>query len=127
MSAIPEVQIPRVSWRELWADIVALVVAVLIPPLFLIFDLADRTPDLFQRGGLVSLFIVAVLQFKALSELNRKHISNALRAKRGETILEISPARSDLSWLTFMVAVYASAISVFGDKLVRALLRALYE
>ena len=123
MSNDQDLQVPTVSWRELWPEIIAMIVAVVIPPVLLLFDLAHRSPDLFQRGGLVALFIVVVLQFKALSDLNRKHVQNALRAKRDEPIQDISYARTNLGWLTLLVAIYASAVSTFGDKFVDALLR----
>jgi hypothetical protein len=118
-----DTQTPAVSWRELLPELIALFIAVVIPPIFLVFDIADRKPDLFQRGGQIALFIVAVLQFKGLSDLNRKHIRNARRAKRGLPVWGISAARTDLGWLTLLVAIYASAISAFGDKFVWALLK----
>lgn len=121
-----DIDTPIVSWSELWAEVLGLSAAVTIPLLFLVFDLADRKADLFQRGGAVGLFIVVVLQFKALMDLNRKHINNALRAKRNQKIQQISAARTNLSWITLIVAIYATAISAFGDKFVHALVKALY-
>lgn len=123
----PEPQEPPVPLREIFGELFALVVAFIIPPTLLIFDLADREPDLFQRGGLVALFIVAVLQFKSLTDLNRKHINNALRVRNGHPIQEISTARTILNLWTFIVATYASAISAFGDKFVFALLKIIYD
>jgi len=117
---------PPVRWRDLWPEIIGLLAAVLIPLLFLVFDLAERRSDLFPRGGMIALFIVVALQFKALSDLNRKHINNAVRAKTGQKIQSISVTRTDLGWLTLLVAIYASAISAFGDKFVNALVKALY-
>lgn len=121
-----DIETPSVSWSELWPELLGLGAAVLIPLVFLVFDLADRKPDLFHRGGAVGLFIVAVLQFKALIDLNRKHINNALRAKRAEKIQQISAARTNLGWLILVAAIYSAAIATFGDKFVNALVKALY-
>ena len=126
MNSTSDLETPAIPWREVWPELIAVVVAVLIPPLLLVFDLAERQADLFQRGGLISLFIVVVLQFKALSDLNRKHVLNAVRAKRGELVLGISPTRTNLGWLTLLVAIYASTVAAFGDKFVDALLRVFY-
>lgn len=121
-----DIEAPSVSWGELWGEIVGLGAAVVIPLVLLIFDLGERKPDLFPRAGTIGLFIVAVLQFKALIDLNRKHIRNAVRAKKGQKILEISSARTHLSWFTLVIAIYAAAIAAFGDKFVHALVKALY-
>lgn len=121
-----DIETPSVSWSELWAEILGLGAAVIIPLVLLVFDLAEQKPDLFPRGGTIGLFIVVVLQFKALIDLNRKHINNALRAKRGEKIQQISVARTHLSWVTLIAAIYAAAITAFGDKFVYALVKTLY-
>jgi Na+/melibiose symporter-like transporter len=126
MSDDQKLKATHVPWRDLWPEIIALVVAVIVPPLLLLFDLADRKHDLFQRGGLISLFVVVVLQFKALSDLNRKHIQNAVRAKSNESIQDISVTHTNLGWFTLLIAIYASAIGAFGDKFVNALLSLLY-
>lgn len=119
---------PHVPWHDLWPEILTLVVAVVIPLIFLVFDLAERKPDLFQRAGTITLFVVAVLQFKSLSDLNRKHINNALRAKKvvDEKIQNISTTRTNFSWLTLVGAIYGAAISAFGDKFVSAFIKLLY-
>lgn len=118
---------PYVPWHDLWPEILALIVAVVIPLIFLVFDLAERKPDLFQRAGTITLFIVAVLQFKSLSDLNRKHINNALRAKKPicGKIQSISTTRTNFSWLTLVGAIYGAAISAFGDKIVSAFIKLL--
>lgn len=118
---------PIVAWRELWPEIVGLLAAIVIPLIFLVLDLSDRKPDLFQRAGTVTLFIVVVLQFKSLSDLNRKHINNALRAKGAVEgkIQDISATRTNFSWLVLVVAVYGATISAFGDKFVIALVKLL--
>ena len=120
-----DIETPSVSWSELWAEMLGLGAAVIIPLLFLVFDLAERKSDLFQRAGTVGLFIVLVLQFKALMDLNRKHINNAVRAKNGKKIQQISAARTNLSWITLIVAIYAGAIAAYGDKFVHALVKLL--
>lgn len=121
-----ETETPAVSWVELWPEMAGLLAAVVIPLILLLFDLAERKPDLFHRSGTVALFIVAVLQFKGLSDLNRKHVNNAVRAKTGKKIKNISVERTHLSWFTLLVATYAAAISAFGDKFVHALIMVLY-
>lgn len=119
---------PHVPWHDLWPEILALGIAVVIPLIFLVFDLAERKPDLFQRAGTITLFVVAVLQFKSLSDLNRKHINNALRAKRGiGEIQNISITRTNFSWLTLAGAIYGAAISAFGDKFVSAFIKLLAD
>ena len=119
---------PHVPWHDLWPEILALAVAVVIPLIFLVFDIAERKPDLFQRAGTITLFVVAVLQFKSLSDLNRKHINNALRAKKviDGKIQNISKTRRNFSWLALFGAIYGAAISAFGDKFVSALIKLLY-
>lgn len=118
---------PIVFWRELWPEIFGLIAAVIVLLISLVFDLADKNPDLFQRAGTVTLFVVVVLQFKSLSDLNKKHINNALRAKgvlEGK-IQNVSVTRTNLSWLVLIVAIYGAAISAFGDKFVVALIKLL--
>ncbi len=68
------------------------------------------------------MFIVAVLGFKSLADLNSKHINNALRARRGSKIKLISTTRTNFSWLTLIGAIYGAAIAAFGDKFVIAIL-----
>jgi hypothetical protein len=114
-----------VSWSEVWPEIIGLIVAFIIPIVFLVSDLEYGKPDFFVRGGTVALFIVAVLEFKNLLDLNRKHLNNDLRIKDGEKILDISRVRGNLGWLTLLVAIYGAAISAFGDKLVVALVKLL--
>lgn len=120
-----QLETPRVTWCEVWPELLALGATVVFPLLFLVLDLADRKPDLFPRAGQIGLFIVAVLHFKALSDLNRKHVLNALRATKGEKILQISVVRTNLGWLTLIAAIYAAAIAAFGDKFVIALVKLL--
>ncbi|MBD5805239.1 hypothetical protein AZOA_46890 [Azoarcus sp. Aa7] len=118
---------PIVPWRDLWPEILGLIASVMVPVIFLVFDLADKEPDLFQRSGTVTLFVVVVLQFKSLSDLNQKHINNALRAKGvlDGKIQNVSSTRINLSWLVLIVAIYGAAISAFGDKFVVALIKLL--
>lgn len=112
-----------IPWRDLWAEIIALGAAFIIPSIFLVIDLGAHKPDLFQRGGTVALFIVAVLGFKSLADLNSKHINNAVRARRGSKIKLISTTRTNFGWLTLIGAIWGAAISAFGDKFENALLK----
>jgi len=126
MNTENELETPSVPWRDLWPELLALGAAVVIPLVFLVFDLAERKSDLFQRAGTITLFIVIVLQFKGLSDLNRKHINNALRAKKPEQkIQNISATRTNFGWLTLLGAIYGAAISAYGDKFVYALIKIL--
>ncbi len=119
---------PKVPWIDLWPHILALGAAILIPLVLLVFDLAERKPDLFQRGGIVALFIVVVLEFVYLSDLTKKHVYNALRAKypdENNPIQDVSHARRNLNWVSLIVGLYGAAISAFGDKFVVALVKLL--
>jgi hypothetical protein len=71
-----------------WFHLVTLAFVIPIP--FLAMHLWLRRPEWFAPSGAITLFLVGVVQFKQLGMLENKHITNAERASRGESVQLLS-------------------------------------
>ncbi|AXF14576.1 hypothetical protein [Paraburkholderia caledonica] len=106
----------RCGWGLVWA-------AFGVPAFFLLLDLYLCRADLFARSGALAVFLAAVAQFQQLSLLQKKHIANAIRAKRDEAIRDISPQYGRLERWAFFAGLYGTLIWAYGDMLEKVLMR----
>jgi hypothetical protein len=100
-------------------------VGFLIPIPFLAFDLWLRSPEWFAPSGAITLFFVAVVQFKQLGLLQNKHVANAERASKGEPIQLLSEEYCRLERRSFWAALLGTGIWAYGDKIVTLILCAI--
>ena len=98
------------------------IIGFVVPVPFLAVDLWLRRPEWFAPSGAMTLFLVAVVQFKQLGLLQNKHITNAERASKGEPIQLLSEEYRRLELRSFWAALLGTGIWAYGDKIVRLLL-----
>jgi hypothetical protein len=99
-----------------------LTIGYVIPIPFLALDLFRGIPEWFAPSGAITLFLVAVVQFKQLGLLQNKHIANAERASKHEPIQLLSETYRRLELRSFWAAVLGTVIWAYDDKLVKVLL-----
>lgn len=99
-----------------WFHLVTLAFVIPIP--FLAMHLWLRRPEWFAPSGAITLFLVGVVQFKQLGMLENKHITNAERASRGESVQLLSEEYPRLEVRSFWAALLGTGIWAYGDKIV---------
>jgi hypothetical protein len=102
-----------------------LTIGYVVPIPFLVLDLCLGKPEWFAPSGAITLFLVAVVQFKQLGLLQNKHITNAERASKQESIQLLSDDYRRLELRSFWSALFGTGIWAYGDKLVKVLLAAM--
>ena len=102
---------PVFFWKEL-----SLLSAAICIPIFVWFNWKD--PLLFQASGSLIVFCSVLAEFLLLGKQNAKHISNAVRAARGQPPLVFSRLLVLVSYLALLMAATGTIIWGYGDKLV---------
>ena len=103
----------RVLWRDLWWDMMLMLVAFLLPIGLWVYDYRHGCQDWFVRSGALTALIGGYLGYRSLA----KHYVKLYRNTERGFSLFTSKHQRVLDGLTFLAAAVGTAILAFGDKL----------
>jgi hypothetical protein len=113
-SSAPIVVRAHTAWRELWVDVLLLVIGCLFPVISFVIDMRLSQRDWFQRSGAVTVLFAALVGYRSLAKHYRKLYLNA-KLKREP--LWTSRNQSRVDYAALALSLVGTAIWGYGDKL----------
>jgi hypothetical protein len=109
-----EVLRPKVGLRMYLPEIVLLALSVVIP---VAVCLIWHDGQLLARSGSLTVLCAAIAEFTTLNRINRKHLLNACRARKGEKPWDFSHAARAVGIASLVAALAGTALWAYGDFL----------
>jgi hypothetical protein len=113
-SSAPIIVRAHTAWRELWVDVLLLVIGCSFPVISFVIDMRLSQRDWFQRSGAVTVLFAALVGYRSLAKHYRKLY---LTQNSSENRYGTSRNQLRVDYAALALSLVGTAIRGYGDKL----------